>query len=408
MTKTIRLIAAAAGMVVLFHSSGCTYVPAGGGTTANASGAAADRPKPGPRRVSVQSRWAYSGDESRPTSAWMLERARLSALEGGAGLNKLLQRWPDVTLDLLRESVAVETDLPLRLAIAEAYDRIFALAEGGPGWSTALSAAGSDRQAYARFRQAREKVLVLIQSGSVSEAARIDPAAALPTGAPPALQTEAFRLAGLTALLDDKPVRAAELFARADRSAQAGSRPERFESGLLLSEAERRQGHTAAAVDAWKSAIAAGASVRNPALWERAILGRPTDADWPAEAAIAGVDEPGFTADASPDTGDVLIGIGKMRMWRGETQLAMLAFSRAEAETLTPAKKALARLYRAQTMIVLQQAASALPMLEALVTQSDPRIALRAAATEGDLLCRVLNDRQHGIPMLRNSIERPD
>jgi hypothetical protein len=97
-----------------------------------------------------------------------------------------------------------------------------------------------------------------------------------------------------------------------------------------------------------------------------------------------------------------------MRLSRGAPQPALLAFSRAEAETAIPATKATARLYRVQCMIELHQSASALPMLEALVQGADRRIALHAQAIQGDVLCRELDDRQHGIPLLQQALESPE
>ncbi len=96
-----------------------------------------------------------------------------------------------------------------------------------------------------------------------------------------------------------------------------------------------------------------------------------------------------------------------MRLSRGAAQPALLAFSRAETEAAVAAKKSLARLYRVQCMIELHQSASAIPMLEALVHEPDARIARRAEAIEGDLLCRELNDRRHGIPLMQEALDWP-
>ena len=362
-----------------------------------------DLPPPDPQQVSVKSRWAYSAEENRPAASWLLERARISGAESGA-LDKLVQRWPDVTLELLRESVAGETDFSPLLTIAQTYDRVFA-SEPGAGWAIVLTTSESRRASNNRFRKIRVEMLGLFQSGRFQEAAKIDPVAALPDDAPFALRTEGLRLAGLAALLNDKPDRAAELFARAVVAAARGPRHARFEAGLLLSEAERRRGRAAAGIAAWKAAVVSAADVRDPGLWERAILAKTGGVDWPEEAAIAGANEPNF---AAADTSDVLIGIGKMRLSRGAPQPALLAFSAAEAETAVAGKKSLARLYRVQSMIALQQAASALPMLEALVKSADPLIARRAQAIEGDVLCRVLNDRQHGIFIMREALEHSD
>jgi hypothetical protein len=365
-------------------------------------------PPPGPYGVTVDSRWNYSAYENRPATTWLLERARDINAEGSAGLDKLVQRWPDLTLDLLRDGVVEEADLPLCLSIADSYDRVFATADPAAGWSAALTTSASRGDAYASFRNARQRMLILFKSGEFADSAKIDPVAALPTDAPPALRTEALRLAGLSALLNDHPDRAADFFTRAADSAREGPRHVQFEIGLLLSESQRRAGQTANAALAWQDAIVSAADVRDPDLWDRALLIKPNFLVWPPQAAIIGPDEPDFSAGKPPDSGDVLIGIGKMRLLRGAPQAALLAFSRAETETTVPGKKSLARIYRVQSMITLQLVASTLPMLDGLVKSPDPRIAYRAQAIKGDVLCRIMGDRRHGLPMMRIALENPN
>ena len=363
--------------------------------------------KAGPEKVLVESRFAYSADENRPAAERLLEAARRSPGEGSEALEKAVRRWPDVALELFRDSIASESDVPLRLKLADAYDHVFPLSDPKAGWAEALKASTSQRKNYAKFVKARGEILALFQSGRFAESGRLDVGAALPGDAPVAFKTEALRLNALSALLDEKLDRASELFSKALLSAQKGSKHIQFDLGLLASETERRRGHTAQAIRTWRSAIASAADVKDPELWERAILGKTVEASWPAEAAIAGASEPNFAASGGTETADVLIGIGKMRLARGAAQPALLAFSRAESETAIDGKKSLARLYRVQTMISLQQAASALPMLEALVKTADIRIARRAKAIQGDVLCRVLKDRTHGIPILQEALETP-
>ncbi len=44
-------------------------------------------------------------------------------------------------------------------------------------------------------------------------------------------------------------------------------------------------------------------------------------------------------------------------------------------------------------------------MLEELLGSPETLIARRAQAIQGDILCRVLNDHQHGIPLMREALE---
>jgi len=403
MRKTTSTIAQIIALAITLASAGC-FVPSNGKSGGSAALPSAP-PKAGPRQVLVDSRWAYSATENRPAPDWILQRARDTASQGGAALDKLVQRWPDVTLEFLRQSVAVDADLSLRLAVAEAYDRTTHCADPAAGWSAALAASDAHPESYSKFQRARQDVLNLFLSGRFADAAKLDTPSTLPDNAPPALRTEALRLAGLAELLNNKPDRAAVLFAQGSAAAANGSRHQLLEITLLESEAQRRSNQTDASIATWKQSIAAAAEIRDPELWERAILAKPEHVDWPEQAAITGPGEPNFASGTAPDTANVLIGIGKMYLNRAALQPALLAFSRAEAETTIPGEKALASLYRAQTMIALQQAASALPMLEGLLQCGDAGIARRAQAVQGDVLCRVLGDRQHGIPMMREALQ---
>jgi len=360
-------------------------------------------PRPGPDRVVVDSRWAYSATENRPAPEWLLQRAGTLIAQGDADMDRLVRRWPDVALELLRQSIANDADVPVRLAVAQSYDRVTG-ADPKSGWSAAVAASDSQKSIYASFRTARENILAHFQSGQFAAGAKINAGGALPADAPPVVRVEALRLAGLAMLLDNKPDRAVTWFNLALEANANGPRHQSFELGLLASEAHRRAGQADAAAASWKSAVAAGVDVRDPELWERALLEKPEHADWPADVVNTGAAEPRVTPQGISDSAGILIGLGKMYLSRGALQPALLTFSRAEAETTFPGEKALATLYRAQTMIALQQPASALPMLEGLLGSSDPQVARRAEALQGDIFCRVLNDHQHGIPMMREAL----
>jgi tetratricopeptide (TPR) repeat protein len=365
-------------------------------------------PPPGPEQVSVDSRWSFSAYENPPAVKWLLDQSRTASGDGSNSVDALVQRWPDVTLELLRESLATNGDLPVRLSLADAYDRAFGPIDSNAGWSAALAVSASGRESFSAFGQRCNQLLTLFHSGDFADAARIDPVSIVPADAPPAIRAEALRLAGLTALLNDHPDRAADLFDRALGFAQRGPRHVKFEIGLLLCESQRRSNHPTLAAGAWTIAVSAATGIRDPQLWDRAILSKPGNAEWPMDTSIARTGEPDFAPGLLPDTGDVLIGIGKMHLSRAAPEPALLAFSRAEPETANAGKKLLARLLRAQSMIAMQQGASAIPMLDALAKSDDPRIAWRAQAIEGDALCRVLDDRQRGIPIMLNALKNSE
>lgn len=406
---TVRKLTLAACVGIWALTAGC-YEPVG---PARATvGAAAPRPSlppPTPQHVSVESRWAFSAEENRPSMDWLLENARQSAQLGDAKLNQLVCTWPDVTLDLLRDSIGRQADLSLRLVIAQSYDRLFAASDALAGWSMALTIAASQHEVYEPFRDARDRAMALLQDGKLTEAEKTISANLLPPNAPQAIQTEQLRVAGLAALLHDDAKRAATLFEKGASLLANGPRHNQFEIRLDWSEALRRCGGSAPASAAWLDAvqIAAAGDVRDPELWNRAILAKPAGVLWPPQAGSALRSEEDV-ANLTADEADVLVGIGKWRLSRAAFQQSLLSFSQAEAETTIPGKKALARLYRVQCMIALQQAASALPMLQEIELFDDPRISLRATALRGEILCHVLNDREHGIPLMKQSLTSAD
>jgi hypothetical protein len=396
-------LALAFGLAACSSGPQATTAPA-----ASSEASALNLPPPGPYQVTVDSKWAYSANENRPAGAWLLQRARDIASEGSTGLDRLVARWPDVTLDVLRDGVTSDADLPVVWSLADSYDRVFHTADPAAGWSNALTVSASQHDVYISYITGREHVLELFKTGQYSQAATVDLVGALPASAPLALLAEALRLEGLSALLNDRPQQAADFFTRAVDAARLGPRHVQFEVGLLLSESERRINRPGAAALTWQNTVAAAGDIRDPDLWERAILAKPDGFNWPAQTSVAASGEPDFSNGLPPDTSDVLIRIGKMRLARGATQAALLAFSRAENETAIPGKKALARLYRAQTMIQLQLVASALPLLDGLLNSPDPRISCRANAVEGDVDCRILGDRKHGIPLMSRGLTNPD
>ena len=406
---TLRKLVLAACVGISTVITGC-YEPVG---PARAMvGAAAPKPSlppPTPQHVSIESRWAYSAEENRPSADWLLEKARQSSQLGEGKLNLLVGTWPDVTLDLLRDSIGRQADLPLRLIIAQNYDRLFATSDASAGWSVALTIAASQHEVYEPFRDARDRAMALLRDDKVSEAEKTISANLLPPNPPQALLAEKLRVAGLAALLHDDAKRAATLFQRGVSMLANGPRHNQFELRLDWTEALGRCGESTRAGAAWQDAvqIAASAGVGDPELWERAILAKPAGVQWPTQAASTLRSEEDY-ANLAADEADVLLGIGKWRLSRGAFQQSLLAFSQAEAETAIAGKKALARLYRVQCMIALQQPASALPMLLEIERFDDRRISLRASALRGEILCHVLNDREHGIPLMKQSLTASD
>ena len=371
-------------------------------------------PPPGPRTVAVQGGRVGSAEEARPDVPAFLEQVRLAAsAEGPGSLKLLVQRWPDSALDALRDTGGADGARPDRLAVARIYDEVFEVRDPGAGWTAALSRQAADLEAFGAFRSARTQVLELMRDGRFADAADVSVAGRLPADAPAMTAAEAWRITGMAALMAERFADAEAAWSKAAAAAVDGPRHVRMELELMLGEARRRLGRTEAAIESWRNAVIVGAATRDPELWDRAVAGRPPQSPWPAEVPAAWARTATAREDGGPiagaiTNGDVLMRIGRMRLSRGALQTALLTFSRAEAEMTDPRARGLARLYRAQTMVALQQIGGALPMLEVLVRDADPSIGRRAQAVLGDVLCRVLSDYRRGLPILREAVSSAD
>lgn len=251
--------------------------------------------------------------------------------------------------------------------------------------------------------------------------------AATPPEAPAALlQIDALRLQGIGLLLAERPSEAVRAFQTAWQLAVSTSPYQAANVGLLLSDAQRRAGDSAAADRTWQEAASlagnlslAATPVAEPILWERIAYLRPAHVAWPlpirqqlTERLVRqglGVPPP----QASPPASGAAVGgdeavlwanIGQWRLARDEPQAALVALKRAESLTADPGFAGVLQLDQAKALIRLGQTPAATAMLVSLASKPDARLAHPAMAMLGTAKLQQ-GGVQQGFNLLRRAVE---
>jgi tetratricopeptide (TPR) repeat protein len=209
----------------------------------------------------------------------------------------------------------------------------------------------------------------------------------------PLLAIDAWHLTGNAQLLANRPAEAQAAFAKA--LALCGQEQPYTAAHLLLvqSEALRRGEQFEQANATWVRAVesagwllAGDRPVGDPILWERAAYLRPLSTLWPIAVAnrLGQLGQAGVSAMGQPaDEALVWCGIGKLRLERGESQAALVAYKRAESMTADAAFRGQLQLGQAQALLQLGQQPSAIAILAPLTKQANPALAASALALVG-------------------------
>jgi tetratricopeptide (TPR) repeat protein len=389
----------AAALLVL-AASGCAVSPQ--------RPAARALPPPTPRRVEFANLTARTSSVDAGASVTADELlARIAALLPGenaaARVQRLILRFPDASLELLRNTSAAQAAQPERIAASVAYDRAF-IADGSTGWTRTLADAVLRPKEYESIRGARLLTLQLIEMGRPEQVlAQVK----TPAGSTfPFAQAELLRVRGIAALLCDRPADAI----RDWKSAREATRADRgvySEFLLLQAEALRSGGAAADSRTQWTMAAAAAASVSDPNLWQRIIEARDEATPWPAKVVTAF--EGGVSAAVSPVAVEARIWrqIGEWRFSRSETPGALLAFKQAEALSLLPRDRDSARIDQARVLLTMNQTGPAISILASLINDPDPQVSHHALAVLGN--ARIgLDDLPAALRLLQQAVADDD
>jgi len=335
--------------------------------------------------------------------------ARAAALSGGDNaaprVQRLVQRFPDAALEVLRNTSSAQANQAERTAVAVAYDRAF-IANGSAGWTSALSDAVLHPKEYESLRGARLLTLQLIEMGRPGQ---VPAQVKVPAGSAfPFAQAELSRVRGIAAFLSGKPSDAlrdwhdAEDAARADRGVYS-------ELCLLQAEAFRSAGAAADSRARWSAAAAAASTLRDPSLWQRIIEARDESAPWPAEV-VTSFDASGRVSPAvAPVDVEACIWrqIGEWHFARTETAGALLAFKQAEALFTQTREKNGARIDQARVLLTINQTGPAISILASLINDPDPQVSHHALAVLGNARI-ALDDLPAALRLLQQAVADDD
>ncbi len=329
---------------------------------------------------------------------------------------RLIERFPDVAEELLRESAASD-DVLLRLAAL----RDLHAANGGL-WQTALQRRALERAAAAAWIAMRREARGLLRLGRFEAAAELDlPGAA--AGLALATELDARQLHGQLLLLAGRDEEAARVLAAAVELADGQDPALAAGFGLLASEALRRAGLSGESQRAWREAVTRGASLLRgarpplaPRFWERAAYLRPVDLTWP-EAVPEAVGAwlaahgqvPGFEARLSgdePAAAAALVQalIGVLRLRRGASQAALLAFTRAEVPLRARNPREGLQLMQARALVDLGQSDAALGVLTPLAVRAGDAVRPPALALLG-VVSVERGQLRRGLALLTRALE---
>ena len=195
-------------------------------------------------------------------------------------LQRLVGRYPDVALEMLRNLDPRQAQTSERQSIAQAYDRLFVVSSEACGWLWTLKDMADRPAIHSGAFNNRVRARGLIEQGRFSLAEKA--VAEADSSLPPFLRAEAMRLRGVALLLDDQPAQAAGLWRQARSLAESDTCLD-SELDLLTSAALRKAGQPADSAAAWGRAVSNAIRLNDPILWERLMELKPPEAAWPAD-----------------------------------------------------------------------------------------------------------------------------
>jgi tetratricopeptide (TPR) repeat protein len=373
------------------------------------------RPPPTPQRVDFENLAARTtAADSSPTVTTDDFLGQIVALlqkeNSDARIYRLVKRFPDASLDMLRETTAAQASQPAWRALAIAYDKNF-LAIGTVGWTATLADAAAHPAEYDLVHRARQQAMQYIEMGRpelVFEDSSIKNA-----DASSFVGAELNRLRGIAWLLRDKPEDALACWQNS-APLVAPDKNVAAEFALLRAEGLRRAGKAADEIAPWTTAAIDAVIVHDPALWQRILESRPDGTDWPRAVAIAfdaavndgSTTQPAELGDPIDNTRiDACIwrNIGEWRLSRHEIPSGLLAFKQSEFLFATARDKGESRIAQARALLLMNQSGAATSILTTLAVDPDPVLSHHALAVLGNARLAA-NDVAGALGLLRKAV----
>src|SRR5262245_7719363 len=368
------------------------------------------RPPAGDKQVKTGGACLDLGKSCQPAyglDEFVAKVTELLVAERRESARNLVQLYPDLCDQVLRQTTDAQAAMPAMQWIAQIHDVQLGLKDSPLSWSGMLQTRAANPGRYAVYDRARKQVQDLMQAGKPAEAATVKLAKLAQN---PLLEIDAHRLIGEVLLQADKsPQAATELTAALERT-QNGNPYQSAHVLLLLAEAKRRSGKFEDAVGAWQQAamfasqlLRSATPVHDPMLWESAAFLRPVSSTWP-EGVTQAVRPTQGPSTANAAEAWLWRRVGQWHLDRGEPQGALLAFKRADALTPEPDLHDELLLLQAASLAQINQTGSAVALLTPLVDKPKPAVAAGALAMLGTLKLQTGAGAQ-AITLLKKAIE---
>ena len=365
-----------------------------------------------PHKNSKQARGEFSARVNQLVTEGRLATARM-----------LVERHPDLSLEILQTPLPGEAQSASVRFIAQVRDQQCLPPSAAGGWEAIIHDRASDAARYAKYDDARAKLLELFQLGRAQDAVELRLATLAAAAPNPLLTIDAGQLTGIAVQLAGRPAEAAAMLAQTAEIAKGQDVHQAAYLLLLLSDAERCAGQFDRANSAWQQAtllasesLVATTPIRDPMFWERAAYLRPVKITWPepvqrrllelsrlpspSEAVVSGTDA--ITAQGECA---LFACLGQWRYERNEPQAALLAFKRAETCTEGEAIKERLRFCQAKALFRLEQAGTATAILVDLSKRTDSAMSRPAMALLGGLKLQSGNT-QLGLTLLERALSQ--
>lgn len=406
----------------LLIAAGCSSIH-----TSNDKSEAKTGPQPGTQVRTGGDGFAL-GDVEQPgcTSQKLIERVAEQLRDRRTGdARRLVERYPDVALEVLREPGSLTADAAALRLVAETHDRHVGRA-ADLGWTAIVAARAEHADRFRNYDELRRQFMFDMQNGRTAEALRLPLVDAGQAAGGRLLAADALRLVGIAQVLDSHPAEAVRSFQAAAGQLGAAQPYQTINLLLLASDAQRRTGDHATADRTWKDAVRAAAElaagsppVCDPILWERVAYLRPAHCPWPTEACRAMVQAnvafgitPGPTnvqlvstaANNNTDEAMLWAAIGHWRLARDEAQAALVALKRAESLTSQTYSAGRLQLSQARALVRLGQAPAGMAILIHLSSDKDPQLSHPAMAMLGAAKLQQ-GSAQQGFNLLRTAVD---
>lgn len=330
---------------------------------------------------------------------------------------RLVERYPDLSLDILQTAAGERAKSPVVRFVAQARDRQCGSAVPGPGWEVLVANRVARPERYTAYDQARTQLFENFKLGESQKAVELPLVKLAAAADQPLLSIDASMLTGTAMLFDKRPVDAAAAFQRAFELARQSDPHQAAHAQLLLGNAQRLSGDMAAATQSWQNAtvLAAGqvTAIADPEFWERASYLRPAQLNWPEAVlrqlqAASGLDYGNEPADSQLAAGQsetpLFACLGQWRLTRNEPQAALLAFKRSDTTATTPMLQDQLRQYQAKCLSRLGQEGAATAILMAMAKKPEPRLARPALALLGSIKLQS-GQTEFGQKLLQRALE---